>query len=69
MKNKIQLLHPAGKKAVRMQVEKYEIIKNGLLTHLKTYSSATHGELLNVLRETLAKNGTQFQGSIEWHME
>jgi hypothetical protein len=69
MENKIQLLHPAGKKAVRMQLEKYEIIKNGILEHLNTSDGATHSALLQALLETLAKKGTKFKGSIEWHME
>lgn len=69
MENKIQLLHPKGKKAVRMEVEKYEIIKNGILEHLKTSANSTHSEMLKAMTESLARNGTPFQGSIEWHME
>lgn len=69
MKTKIQLSHPAGKKAVRMDENKYESLKQILLNLLKTKGEATHSEILKTIIEDFKKRKTKFQGSIEWHME
>jgi len=37
MESKIQLLHPDGKKAIRMDQTKYDLLGEALLNHLKIY--------------------------------
>jgi hypothetical protein len=69
METRIQLKHPAGKKAVSMDIQKYGVIKNIILGCLKAKGEATHTEILKSLTEDFKKNKTKFQGSVEWYME
>ena len=69
METKIQLKHPAGKKAVSMDKAKYAVLKESLLNRLKTKGESTHTEILQTITEDFEKNQTKFEGSIEWHME
>ena len=69
MEQKIQLNHPAGKKAVSMDIEKYDALKKVLLNHLRTKGESTHAEILQAITEDFKKNKAKFEGSIEWHME
>ncbi len=69
MEAKIQLTHPAGKKAIRMDKSKYETIKKSLLNYLRTQGESTNAEILQGITEDFAKNQITFEGSIGWHME
>jgi len=69
MKQKIQLKHPAGKKAVSMDKAKYAVMKKALLNCLKTREESTHSEILQTITKDFKKNKTKFVGSIEWHVE
>ena len=69
MEQRIQLRHPAGKKAISMDKEKYSIIEKSLLKCLKGKASLTHKEILKLITEDLKKNKIKFAGSIEWNME
>ncbi len=69
MEQKILLKHPAGKKAVSMDKEKYNAIAKSVLYFLKTKGESTHTEILKAVIEDFKKNKTQFKGAIEWHME
>lgn len=69
MGQKIQLKHPAGKKAVSMDKEKYDTLKKYMLSHLKDNSQSTHTELLNSITKNLKTDKIKFSGSVEWHME
>lgn len=69
MEKKIQLKHPAGKKAVSMDTLKYDPLKKAILSFLKTHGESTHSEMLESVTENFKKNKTKFEGSIEWHME
>lgn len=69
MEQKIQLKHPAGKKTVSMDKDKYETLKTYLLTHLKNNGDSTHTELLKSITNGFRKDKVKFVGSIEWHME
>ncbi len=66
---KIQLRHPAGKKAIRMDSDKYEALRNVMLNHLKKNHESTHTEMLHAITENFKKNKIKFEGSIEWYME
>ncbi len=69
MEQKKQLKHPAGKKAISMEMEKYELLKKAVLNCLKDKGELTHKELFEAIAKSLKKNKTKFVGSVEWHME
>lgn len=69
MEQKFQLKHPAGKKAVRMDIEKYDVLKKAVLNQLKKQGACTHTEILKAISADFKKNKTKFAGSLEWHME
>lgn len=69
MEQKIQLKHPAGKKAVNMDKDKYEVLKQALLNYLKIAGESTHTEISKTITGNFRKNNIKFQGSIEWHLE
>ncbi len=69
MKEKIQLQHPAGKKAVKIDTDKYIVIKNAIVKSLKKKAELTHTELLGSVVDVLAKSKASFEGAVEWYME
>ena len=69
MEQKIQLKHPAGKKAVSMYKAKYAVMKKAVMNCLKKEGESTHKEMLAAINENFKKNKTKFEGSIEWFME
>jgi len=69
MESKIQLLHPAGEKAIRMDQTKYDLLREALLNHLKIYGPSNHTEIQQSVTEDFNKNETKFEGSIDWHLE
>ena len=56
MEQKIQLKHPAGKKAISMDKEKYAVIEKSLLTCLNAKTEVTHNEILKTITEDFKKN-------------
>ena len=69
MDQKIQLLHPEGKHAVRIDKLKYDLFRNTLLKCLKSGSEFTHTELVNAVIIDFRKNNIEFEGSLEWYLE
>tara|TARA_R100000935_G_scaffold57075_2_gene90201 strand:+ start:3970 stop:4257 length:288 start_codon:yes stop_codon:yes gene_type:complete len=69
MENKIQLKHPTGKKAIRMDQGKYDLLKKAILNYLKNAGESTHREILNAIEEDFRKTKMKFEGSLKWHME
>ena len=69
MESRIQLKHPAGKKAVSMDPQKYAIIEKALMNCLWGGGEVTHTEILKSLKEEFKRNNTMFEGSVEWHLE
>ncbi len=69
METKIQLKHPAGKNAVRLDIEKYEVLKNAILLSLKDKQELSHSEILQSIEKNFAANDIKFEGSIEWYMQ
>ena len=69
METKIQLKHPAEKKAVSMDMAKYAVLKESILNCLKKKGESTHTEILQKITDDFKKNKTKFEGSVEWHME
>lgn len=68
MEQKIQLKHPAGKHAVRMDKSKYEILSTSISRCLKN-TSLTHKELFEAVSADFKKRKIKFEGSVEWYME
>jgi hypothetical protein len=66
---KIELKHPAGKKAVRMDEAKYILLKKATLAHLKKNGGLTFSALFVSVAEQFSKNKTRFEGSLQWHLE
>ena len=69
MVQKIQLKHPAGKKAISMDIQKYSAIEKYVLNCLNVKGESTHSEILKTITEDFKNGKTLFEGSIEWHME
>ena len=69
MEQKVQLQHPAGKKAIKMDKQKYSTIEKSVLNCLKVNRGSTHSEILKTVNEDLKMNKTHFECSVEWHME
>jgi hypothetical protein len=69
MEQKIELIHPAGKKAIRMDKSKYDTIKKSLIAFLEKNGATTHKEMFNGILADFKKKNIAFKGSVEWHME
>ncbi len=69
MEQKIQLIHPEGKKAVTMDKVKYAVLKKALLNYLKKNVESTYTAIWQSVAEDFKKNKTTFEGSVQWHME
>lgn len=69
METKIQLMHPAEKKAVSMDKTKYDVLKKVLISHLKTKRESTHKEIVQAVLDSFKKSNIPFEGSVEWHLE
>ncbi len=69
MEQKIQLRHPAGKKAVQMDKGKYDVLSQAILSHLMNVGESTHSGILQAVTEDFIQNDISFVGSIEWHLE
>jgi hypothetical protein len=69
MDQKIQLMHPAGKKAVSIDTGKYNVLKEFILDYLKSNGESTHEEIFRALKADFKKSKTRFEGSVEWYME
>ena len=69
MEDKIQLIHPEGKKAVRINKEKYEILKKEILNALKTKGESTYADMLQYTIDDFTQNKIVFEGSLEWYLE
>lgn len=65
---KIQLLHPAGKKAFRIDKAKYDMMRKAILNSLKK-GPLTHKHMEESILADFKKNKTNFDGSVEWYME
>jgi len=68
MDEKIQLKHPTGKHAVRMDKSRYEAMRKAILKCLKN-KSLTHTEMCTAIKADFKARNVKFEGSIEWYME
>ena len=68
MEAKIQLLHPAGKNAFRIDAGKYKVMSHAIIHCLKK-QALTHKEMLDAINAYFKKSRIKFEGSVEWYME
>lgn len=69
MEERIQLKHPAGKHAVTMAKQKYDIMSKAIIKILEKHGEVTHIEMTQAVNEYLKKNKIKFEGAVEWYME
>lgn len=65
MGNRIQTLHPQGKKGVNIEKIKYDLIKNAILEQLEIHHTITYSDLNDILVDNLKDT---FDGSIPWYV-
>ena len=68
MDEKIQLIHPAGKKLPRIDKSKYDLLSTTIREVLKN-GPLTHKGLHEAVMRYLASKKIKFEGSVEWYME
>lgn len=66
---KIQLLHPQGKNAFRIDKDKYDTMTTAIMSVLSDCDKITHSELLENITAYFSRNNIQFKGNINWHLE
>ena len=69
METKIQLRHPAGKKAFSIVKGKYKVMKKALLNCLSAKGPSTLAEILQAISKDFKQSNFVFDGSLEWYME
>lgn len=65
---RIQLIHPEGKKAPTMERTKYEALKTAFLTCLKAKKVAPFQELLFDVQCDLKTRRVKVEGKLEWNL-
>ena len=65
---KIQLIHPAGKKLPQIDKSKYDKMSKAILNSLKK-GPLTHQEMHHSVLHVFQRNKIKFEGGIEWYME
>jgi hypothetical protein len=67
--DKIQLRHPLGKKAVRIDQERYDILRASILRVLRSTGGGSHAELVRAVAADLNSRALAIEGSLEWYLE
>jgi len=65
MKDMIRTLHPEKKQGVNINKEKYDIIRNAILSTLKTQNEISFMNLSRAVEKTVNGN---FEGSVNWYV-
>lgn len=65
---KIQLEHPQGKQAVRMEAAKYEVLSEAIRALLGG-GALSHTEMYQAIKLKFASESYSFPGSIQWHLQ
>jgi len=66
--DKIQLIHPAGKKAISMDKNKYDALRGLLLYSLQNTRHACFQELLAETEKQLKYRKIKLQGKLDWNL-
>lgn len=65
MPDRILTLHPDGKEGVNISSQKYEMIRDAILSSLADHEQLTFQKLIDSVREKVEKT---FEGSIPWYV-
>jgi hypothetical protein len=65
---KIQLIHPAGKKLPRIDKSKYDQMRKAILESLEK-EPLTHRQMHKTILGAFQKNKIKFDGAVEWYLE
>lgn len=65
---KIQLKHPEGKKAIRMDKDKYDALKHSFTDCLKSAKTASFDDLLSAVAADLANKNATIKGVLQWNL-
>lgn len=66
---KIQLLHPRGKKAVRINGDTYARLKTAIIQFLSEKTEATFSEMTSAIERHFVDEKMPFEGSLTWYLE
>jgi hypothetical protein len=66
--DKIQLIHPEGKKAISMDRKKYNALRELLLYNLQTKGNASFKEMLAGTENQLKQRKIKLEGKLEWNL-
>jgi hypothetical protein len=69
MKQRVQLKHPQGKKAVSMTREKYDLLKRAVVHYLNENGGSTFRDMSKGIERAFKAKRRPFQGSLPWHLE
>ncbi len=69
METKIQLKHPAGKKAVSISKDKYELLKGETIKYLKSNPEGTFSDISKAISQDFKERKIKFSGSLNWYLE
>jgi Family of unknown function (DUF6958) len=64
---KIQLLHPPGKKLSRIDKSKYDEMRRAILDASKK-EPLTHKEMHDMVLARFKKSKIKFEGAVEWYL-
>ncbi|PKL85307.1 MAG: hypothetical protein CVV22_08565 [Ignavibacteriae bacterium HGW-Ignavibacteriae-1] len=68
-KQKIQLKHPQGKKAVSISRDKFEILKTEIVKYLTEKTDGTFSEISKTIAQDFKEKKIKFDGSLNWYLE
>lgn len=63
----IQCLHPLGKKAPAISIEKYTLLEKAIYHSLQGKKGITFTDLIECIEKDFAKQKTIFKGSVSWY--
>ncbi len=66
--DKVQLIHPEGKKAISMDKNKYDALKAAFIECLKAKKAAPFDELLLCVKADLEGKKTEIKGVLQWNL-
>ena len=65
---KVQLIHPEGKKAISMDKIKYDALKSAFIECIKAKKAAPFDELLLCVKASLEGKKIEIKGVLQWNL-
>lgn len=66
-KEKIQLMHPDGKKAPAISRATYDLFHSSIIKVLKGSDGMTYTDIAEGVRTNIEQQKVEFNGSVEWY--